>query len=52
MRIVADGRLNNISQGAAPQVVPGFVHYVISKATIVGIIHSVPTKSPKSGFNV
>jgi len=37
MRTAGHGRIINISSGTVPQGVPGFMHYVTSKAAIVGM---------------
>ena len=52
MRAAGQGRIVNISSGTVPQGVPGFMHYVSSKAAIVGMTRAMARELGEHGVNV
>ena len=52
MRAAGQGRIVNISSGTVPQGVPGFMHYVSSKAAIVGMTRAMARELGDHGINV
>ena len=52
MRKAGQGRIINISSGTVPQGVPGFMHYVTSKAAIVGMTRVMARELGDDNINV
>jgi NAD(P)-dependent dehydrogenase (short-subunit alcohol dehydrogenase family) len=52
MRKAGRGRIINISSGTVPQGVPGFMHYVTSKAAIVGMTRVMARELGDENINV
>ncbi|NNE85464.1 MAG: glucose 1-dehydrogenase [Alphaproteobacteria bacterium] len=52
MRAAGQGRIINISSGTVPQGVPGFMHYVTSKAAIVGMTRVMARELGDDNINV
>jgi 3-oxoacyl-[acyl-carrier protein] reductase len=52
MRQAGQGRIINISSGTVPQGVPGFMHYVTSKAAIVGMTRVMARELGDDNINV
>ena len=52
MRKAGQGRIINISSGTVPQGVPGFLHYVTSKAAIVGMTRVMARELGDDRINV
>jgi len=52
MRRAGQGRIINISSGTVPQGVPGFMHYVTSKAAVVGMTRVMARELGDDGINV
>jgi len=52
MRKAGQGRIINISSGTVPQGVPGFMHYVTSKAAIVGMTRVMSRELGDDNINV
>lgn len=52
MREAGTGRIINISSGTVPQGVPGFMHYVSSKAAIVGMTRVMARELGDDNINV
>ena len=52
MRAAGQGRIVNISSGTVPQGVPGFMHYVSSKAAIVGMTRAMARELGDDNINV
>ena len=52
MRAAGSGRIINISSGTVPQGVPGFLHYVSSKAAIVGMTRAMARELGEDNINV
>ena len=52
MRAAGQGRIVNISSGTVPQGVPGFMHYVSSKAAIVGMTRALARELGDDNINV
>ena len=52
MRAAGQGRIVNISSGTVPQGVPGFLHYVSSKAAIVGMTRAMARELGDDNINV
>ena len=52
MRAAGRGRIINISSGTVPQGVPGFLHYVSSKAAIVGMTRAMARELGDDNINV
>ncbi len=52
MREARRGRIINISSGTVPQGAPGFLHYVSSKAAIVGMTRSMARELGDDNINV
>ncbi len=52
MRKAGQGRIINISSGTVPQGLPGFMHYVSSKAAIVGMTRSMARELGDHNINV
>ena len=52
MRAAGGGRIINISSGTVPQGVPGFMHYVTSKAAIVGMTRVMARELGDDNINV
>ena len=52
MRAAGNGRIINISSGTVPQGVPGFLHYVSSKAAIVGMTRAMARELGDDNINV
>lgn len=52
MREAGQGRIINISSGTVPQGVPGFMHYVTSKAAIVGMTRVMARELGDDNINV
>ncbi|NKB50238.1 MAG: glucose 1-dehydrogenase [Alphaproteobacteria bacterium] len=52
MREAGQGRIINISSGTVPQGVPGFMHYVTSKAAIVGMTRVMSRELGDDNINV
>jgi len=52
MRKAGSGRIINISSGTVPQGMPGMMHYVTSKAAIVGMTRSMARELGDDNINV
>lgn len=52
MRKAGQGRIINISSGTVPQGVPGFMHYVTSKAAIIGMTRVMARELGNDNINV
>lgn len=52
MRQAGQGRIINISSGTVPQGVPGFMHYVTSKAAVVGMTRVMARELGDDNINV
>ena len=52
MRKAGQGRIINISSGTVPQGVPGFMHYVTSKAAVVGMTRVMARELGDDNINV
>ena len=52
MREAGRGRIINISSGTVPQGVPGFMHYVTSKAAVVGMTRVMARELGDDNINV
>ncbi len=52
MRKAGDGRIINVSSGTVPQGAPGFMHYVTSKAAIVGMTRVMARELGEDNINV
>ena len=52
MRQAGKGRIINISSGTVPQGVPGFMHYVSSKAAVVGMTRTMARELGDHNVNV
>ena len=52
MREARQGRIVNISSGTVPQGVPGFMHYVTSKAAVVGMTRVMARELGDYNINV
>jgi len=52
MRAAGGGRIINISSGTVPQGVPGFLHYVTSKAAVVGMTRAMARELGDDNINV
>ena len=52
MRAAGQGRIVNISSGTVPQGVPGLMHYVSSKAAIVGMTRALARELGDHNINV
>jgi NAD(P)-dependent dehydrogenase (short-subunit alcohol dehydrogenase family) len=52
MRQAGSGRIINISSGTVPQGAPGFMHYVTSKAAIVGMTRVMARELGDDNINV
>ncbi len=52
MRAAGQGRIINISSGTVPQGVPGFMHYVTSKAAVVGMTRVMARELGDDNINV
>ena len=52
MREAGQGRIINISSGTVPQGAPGFMHYVTSKAAIVGMTRVMARELGDDNINV
>ncbi len=52
MRKAGRGRIINISSGTVPQGVPGFMHYVTSKAAVVGMTRVMARELGDDNINV
>ena len=52
MRKAGQGRIINISSGTVPQGVPGFLHYVTSKAAVVGMTRVMARELGDDKINV
>ena len=52
MRKAGNGRIINVSSGTVPQGAPGFMHYVTSKAAIVGMTRVMARELGDDNINV
>jgi NAD(P)-dependent dehydrogenase (short-subunit alcohol dehydrogenase family) len=52
MRAAGHGRIINISSGTVPQGAPGFMHYVTSKAAVVGMTRVMARELGDDNINV
>ena len=52
MRAAGQGRIVNISSGTVPQGSPGFMHYVTSKAAVVGMTRTMARELGDDNINV
>ena len=52
MREAGQGRIVNISSGTVPQGSPGFMHYVTSKAAVVGMTRTMARELGDDNINV
>ncbi len=52
MRAAGGGRIINVSSGTVPQGTPGFMHYVTSKAAVVGMTRVMARELGDDGINV
>ena len=52
MREAGEGRIVNISSGTVPQGSPGFMHYVTSKAAVVGMTRTMARELGDDNINV
>mgnify|MGYP001160034846 CR=1 FL=1 len=52
MRQAGQGRVINISSGTVPQGVPGFMHYVTSKAAVIGMTRVMARELGDDNINI